>query len=238
MHGKPIERRRAEAGQYFGEVVSLSLAKRRTATVRSVISVECLIISGSVLDELWDRCSPDLRRQVERTARHRLETARQSVDGDVAMSDSEDTPALSRLDLDDIQPKSPTERVTKVTFAATDSTLGRIDELPAFEPVDPDPYLNIDLENVRSRSRRGSLAPPSPSSTQTPSIDSGMSDTPRSPHRLSGITSNRLSWPSSFKLEPASPAKKSFNTNSKPFKKPRPQDTIGRCACPCLISVP
>ena len=222
-----IVKARLKAGQYFGEVVSLSLAKRRTATVRSVSSAECLMISGSVLDELWDKCSPDLRRQVERTARDRLETARQSADGDTLMNDADNTPAISKLDLDDVSPASSTERVPKVTFAATDPTLGRIDEVPAVESVDPDPYLNVDLENVRSRSRRGSLAPPSPSIPSTPSDSSG-SEATRSPHRSNSIS--RLSWPNSLtKTESMSPIRKLFTSKPRPTKstKYRPQDTIG-----------
>jgi F-box/leucine-rich repeat protein 7 len=231
-----IVKARLKAGQYFGEVVSLSLAKRRTATVRSVSSAECLIISGSVLDELWDKCSPDLRRQVERTARDRLETARQSADGDTTMGEADSTPAISRLDLDDVSPVSSTERVPKVTFAATDPTLGRIDEIPAFEAVDPDPYLNIDLENVRSRSRRGSLAPPSPSMPSTPSESSG-SETSRSPHRSNSIS--RASWPNNLKTEPMSPIRKLFAPKQRPAKatKLRPQNTVGILPDQVLVQV-
>lgn len=50
--GRSIEiKARLRPGQYFGEIVSLSLTPRRTATVRSVTSVECLMLSGDVLVE-------------------------------------------------------------------------------------------------------------------------------------------------------------------------------------------
>ncbi|EOD48485.1 putative cyclic nucleotide-binding domain-containing protein [Neofusicoccum parvum UCRNP2] len=38
---------------------------------------ECLAIGGDVLNELWQRCSPELRQQIESTARARLEAAAQ-----------------------------------------------------------------------------------------------------------------------------------------------------------------
>ncbi|EPE09816.1 cyclic nucleotide-binding domain-containing protein [Ophiostoma piceae UAMH 11346] len=77
-NGKVLEaestfsRPRLTQGQYFGEVASLGLSRgRRTATVRSITSVECLMISSEALDELWKRCPPDLKHQVEETARLR-----------------------------------------------------------------------------------------------------------------------------------------------------------------------
>lgn len=78
-------RARLKAGQYFGEVTSLSLAPRRTATVRSVNEVECLLINGEVLDDLWARCDADLRQQVESEAKRRLQAAKK--DDDVIMKD-------------------------------------------------------------------------------------------------------------------------------------------------------
>lgn len=77
---------RLTSGQYFGEVTSLSLAPTRTATVRSVTAVECLLISGDVLDDLWRRCSSDLRQQVESEARRRMKAARR--DDDVVMANT------------------------------------------------------------------------------------------------------------------------------------------------------
>jgi F-box/leucine-rich repeat protein 7 len=159
---------RLRPGQYFGEVTSLSLAPRRTATVRSISSVEALMISGDVLDELWEKCSPDLRRQVERTARDRLKTAYKQ-DDDVEMMDTDNTPAIGQLELDDVRPLSPN---AKGMFSLQEAMF-RGDEPRNVESIDPDPYLNVDLENVRSRSRRGSLAPPSPSTT-TPSETSSI----------------------------------------------------------------
>ncbi|KAF2434663.1 RNI-like protein [Tothia fuscella] len=218
-----VVKARLKPGQYFGEVVSLSLAKRRTATVRSVSSVECLIISGKTLDELWERCSPDLRRQVERTARERLETTKDQNENDVSMADADSPPSIGRLDLDDV----PAPPLPRVTFTA--DVNGRLDERPSVESCDPDPYLNIDLENVRSRSRRGSLAPPSPSSSSPPS-EPAHGEPPKSPLKLNGLNGHHLfSMPSlAFRSEPSSPMRRLFFSNKRPkIAKGRDQDTIG-----------
>lgn len=163
-----IVKARLKVGQYFGEVTSLSLAPTRTATVRSVTSVECLMIPHNVLNELWAKCSPDLRASIEKTARQRLQTAR---DNDVSMSDTVDgTPPIDELALVDRARRQsvPTVTFTGSTPEASPQLRGVEDKTP-IEPYDPDPYLNVDLENVKSRSRRGSLAPPSPSSPSSSS---------------------------------------------------------------------
>ncbi|KAH7377357.1 cyclic nucleotide-binding domain-containing protein [Pyrenochaeta sp. MPI-SDFR-AT-0127] len=176
---------RLRAGQYFGEVVSLSLAPRRTATVRSVSSVECLMISGDTLSQFWDMCSPDLRRQVESVAKERLQTAK---DNDVRMSDADSTPKIDELAIADIIPRTPRRKksVPSVTFNDTPSSIDspmtptRRDE-KMMEPFDPDPFLNVDLDNVRSRSRRGSLAPPTPGSLPESPSSPSKSEFPKSP---------------------------------------------------------
>lgn len=168
---------RLRAGQYFGEVVSLSLAPRRTATVRSVSSVECLKITGDTLNQLWQMCSSDLRRQVETVAKERLQTAK---DTDTHMSDAmQETPKIDELAIADIiVPLTPRKKsVPTVTFSETPSlidsptTPSRREE-KMMEPYDPDPFLNVDLDNVRSRSRRGSLAPPTPDTPTSPISES------------------------------------------------------------------
>jgi F-box/leucine-rich repeat protein 7 len=173
---------RLRAGQYFGEVVSLSLAPRRTATVRSISSVECLMISGDVLNELWQRCTPDVRSQVEATAKERLQAAK---DADTHMAEaSHDTPKIDELAIADIiVPRTPRKNsVPTVTFSDTATmiespTTPTRREEKMMEPYDPDPFLNVDLDNVRSRSRRGSLAPPPPDSP-TSSISEPKSPSP------------------------------------------------------------
>jgi F-box/leucine-rich repeat protein 7 len=176
---------RLRPGQYFGEVVSLSLAPRRTATVRSVSAVECLMISGDTLNQLWEKCTPDVRRQVESVAKERLRT---SKDDDVRMTDANNTPNIDDLAIADRTRLRATRRkksVPTVTFNDTiniDSpvTPTRRDE-KMMEPYDPDPFLNVDLDNVRSRSRRGSLAPPTPGSIPDSPSSPSKTEFPKSP---------------------------------------------------------
>ncbi|KAI9828520.1 MAG: hypothetical protein M1819_006576 [Sarea resinae] len=175
---------RLKQGQYFGEVTSLSLAPRRTATVRSVTAVECLMITGDVLNELWERCSPVIRQQVEETAKKRLEGA---TDRDATMIDSLDvTPPINELVIADNKPKEYRKgSVPRVTFSHPQREDPKIlvEERPVIEPSDPDPFLNVDLDSIRSRSRRGSLAPPPPEGGQPGKPDS--KDRPPSPRSRS-----------------------------------------------------
>jgi F-box/leucine-rich repeat protein 7 len=209
-----IVKARLKPGQYFGEVVSLSLAKRRTATVRSVSSVECLMISGSVLDELWQKCGSDLRRQVERTAKERLQSSRAPAESDIPMTDADSTPAIGRLELGDVQ--NPT--LPRMTFSV--DLTGRLDERPSVESCDPDPYLNIDLENVRSRSRRGSLAPPSPSTASPPS-ESAHGEPPKSPLKFNGQLLFPMSGGLPYRSEPSSPLRQLFPRHKRTRTEPR-----------------
>ncbi|EGE01599.1 cyclic nucleotide-binding domain-containing protein [Trichophyton equinum CBS 127.97] len=156
---------RLKQGQYFGEVVSLSLAPRRTATVRSVSAVECLMLSGEVLSEFWARCPADIRDQVERTARTRLDGA---SDGDVVM---EDAPSADQLFTPGNQALFSARRQSMplLTFSETELESlhkpNRMEDESVVKPSDPDPFLSVGLDNVRSRSRRGSLAPIIPEDT-------------------------------------------------------------------------
>ncbi|KAL8964756.1 MAG: hypothetical protein Q9183_004235, partial [Haloplaca sp. 2 TL-2023] len=157
---------RLRSGQYFGEVVSLSLAPRRTATVRSVTSVECLIITGDVLEHFWSRCPPALKQQIEATARQRLQQSGSKED--VIMTDAGDTtPPLAELAIADRPTRNTRKRSNpKVSFTKAKTTSPHkptpIENQPIIQPADPDPFLNTDLDNIRSRSRRGSLAPSPP----------------------------------------------------------------------------
>ncbi|KAG9577151.1 RNI-like protein, partial [Aureobasidium melanogenum] len=145
--GKPLPvqrvRARLKPGQYFGEVTSLSLAPKRTATVRSINSVECLRITGQVLDELWKNWSSSLRQQVEQEAKRRL---KEVEDTDIVLPDAPSAiDALSALPPEDQWKKS----VPTVTFSNTEpgSTIARDMSPVAAEPLDPDPFFSIDIDN-------------------------------------------------------------------------------------------
>ena len=213
-----IFKKRLKSGQYFGEITSLSLAPRRTATVRSVTSIDCLIITGDVLDELWRRCSPDLRRQVEQTAKQRRAV---TSDTDVDMSDADTTPAIGDLDLEDLRPRSPQRAyLPSVSFAP--DTAARVED-KSVESVDPDPLLNLDLENVRSRSRRGSLAPPSPSTVTPPPEKQTDEDSAISP-RIKGM---RQAPSILLKSAPPSPRKTNFSIKRPRLGQRRTRDSLG-----------
>lgn len=165
---------RLKPGQYFGEVVSLSLAPRRTATVRTITSVECLMISGEVLSEFWERCPKDIRENVEKTAKKRLTAV---DDHDTQMTDVNLIPAIQKLSPHDT-PIYPTARrnsmpvlaLSKTEFETTPSDEST-ETVSPFLPTDPDPFLSIDLDNLRSRSRRSSLAPVTPTN-ESPTVPS------------------------------------------------------------------
>ena len=163
---------RLKTGQYFGEVASLSLAPRRTATVRSVASVECLMISGDVLTQLWEQFPPGLRHEFEVEAKSRLKAF---DDLDIPMKDALDgTPAISELEIADAASQTPRRPAPpSVTLSESGIETKAKEEKPVVEPFDPDPYLNVDLDNIRSKSRRSSIAPPTPTTdgAQTPGND-------------------------------------------------------------------
>ncbi|PUU76274.1 hypothetical protein B9Z19DRAFT_991067 [Tuber borchii] len=168
---------RLRKGQHFGEVVALSLAPRRTATVRAITPVECLVIEGDVLEELWKKCPPEVQQQLEMTARDRM-------DGDgenILMRDAPATPtqSIDRLDISDL-PKTSSMNLT-----VPESRFTGPNDSNVVEPFDPDPYLPTDFESLRSKSRRGSLAPPPP---QSSAASSSSSPTEENPSPLSRST--------------------------------------------------
>jgi F-box/leucine-rich repeat protein 7 len=134
-------RPRLKHGQYFGEVASLGLSQWRIATVRSVTDVECLIIPGDVLDELWRRCPPEIKSQVEETAKERFQPE------DVEMKD--------------VGQSAEEQTAPTLTFTVPSKPVSPTDEADTRRPSDPDPFLSVDMENLRNR-RRNSLAPPTP----------------------------------------------------------------------------
>ncbi|KND91104.1 Growth hormone-inducible transmembrane protein [Tolypocladium ophioglossoides CBS 100239] len=170
-------RPRLKSGLYFGEVASLGLSPGRTATVRSITTVECLTVPGDALDELWRRCPPDIKSQVEHTARMRYK----SQDEDVHMADADaDGKDTARSD-----PATPTPTPTPTTpsrgalpnLAYTTPSKAASpskDDSEIMEPKDPDPFLSVNMENLRNR-RRHSLAPPTPQTESlTPGRQNGM----------------------------------------------------------------
>ncbi len=203
----PQVKARLRPGQYFGEVVSLSLAPRRTATVRSVSSVECLMITGDVLANFWNKCPPAVKQQVEATAKQRL---RSRFDADVPMTDSGDnTPPIDELAIGDHKPKAGRTSLPKVTLTQTKPESphkpSRIEDRSIIQPADPDPFLNVDLDNIRSRSRRGSLAPPTPSTPESTHSNGTEITSKRSPSPRLRTSMRHAITPADLCLQPKRP---------------------------------
>ncbi|KAK0391871.1 hypothetical protein NLU13_1369 [Sarocladium strictum] len=154
ISGPMRSRPRLKAGQYFGEVAGLGLSSGRTATVRSITTVECLMIPGDALDELWRRAPPGVKAQMIETAKKRYESKQEDVE--MADAEAKEKPTKS----DPSTPVTSTFSLPHLTFT-TPSKPGSPskDDSEVVERKDPDPYLSVDMENLRSR-RRHSLAPP------------------------------------------------------------------------------
>ena len=211
---KPLQRVRARfgQGQYFGEVASLFLAPKRTATVRTIDLVECLRITGEVLDELWRKASPDVRQHMESEARRRLD----SVTSDRSTTPFKDT--------------TPRRVAPAVTF--TDVGFQRAPKDPkaaAHEPMDPDPFFGSELEVPRQKSRRSSLAPPEPDQMLLSQADyEPMKPSPLGTNSTSPSSSSRKAR-SNLSSAPVSPHMQPVQTTShQPCSWPR----IDKCALP------
>ncbi|TGJ84344.1 hypothetical protein E0Z10_g4415 [Xylaria hypoxylon] len=211
-------RPRLKQGQYFGEVASLGLSQKRTATVRSITVVECLMISGEALDDLWKRCPSGLREQVEETARNRIG---KDDNQDVEMADVETVTG-------DLIPATPIRANPQVIFTTPSKPASPIkDESEKLVPGDPDPYLSIDMENLRNR-RRASLAPPTPpsDSPSTPTANSGRS------RMIDTTTPIKFSMPAMSSPDSEGPTKRARLSAKPPYycdeegKMPLPDDLL------------
>ena len=211
-------RARLRTGQYFGEVTSLSLSPRRTATVRTVDAVECLLINGEVLDELWKKCSPDLRRQVESEAKRRLDAAMK--EDDIVMADigadgpvgsgGASTEPMKEDDKNDWRKSLPVVRFEEpMEMPPIQNSNSQM------EPMDPDPFFNRDLDNMRARSRRSSLAPPQPQMEIPPNSSLEVIRTPSPPNTWLSASSP-LRPKSGGSTDSTSPLKLSPNTTRRP----------------------
>lgn len=151
---------RLKKGHYFGEVTSLALAPKRIATVRSITTVECLMISGEVLENLWNFVSPDIRRQVETTALTRIKRPSENILMTEFTETQKETSHLGGSN------SFMGERLLSESSFAPWKPPG-IDQTAdtgTIDLIDPDPFLSLNMGNMKVRSRRGSWAPPAPDS--------------------------------------------------------------------------
>ncbi|KAL4730775.1 hypothetical protein ACLX1H_002814 [Fusarium chlamydosporum] len=212
------KRPRLKAGQYFGEVASLGLSRGRTATVRSITSVECIMITGEVLDEFWRRCPSDILKQVKETAQSRYH--KQSDDVDMIDADGREKANKS----DPPTPTTPTRAsLPNLTFT-TPSKPGSPskEDTASIAPKDPDPFLSVNMENIRNR-RRHSLAPP------VPPTDSSAANTNGARPRLSEVTPIKFAFsetPSDDDDVPAKRVRTTLPTRPITMSKPVLSDEI------------
>lgn len=228
----PHVKARLKQGQYFGEVVSLALADRRTATVRSVSSVECLMITGEVLDDFWNLCPPTVRQQVEDTAKRRLKEA---SDNDVIMQDVNAAPDLDELAIGDQWTKAHKQQPPpRVTFndaeVSSPHRASKSEDNTVSRPSDPDPFSSFGLEKVRSRSRRGSLAPISADNLSSEGTRKSVS--PRSSPR-----SSRNGTPSPSDQKSGQLFTDPFAPSKKQRRKPRSSKSGNKSALPDQVLV-
>jgi F-box/leucine-rich repeat protein 7 len=154
-----------------------------------------------------------------------------STDGDSTMFDAppeSPTPPISDLRIADRGPKSPTKKdpVPAVTFnfpfgqPPPENALkpSRIEERGVMEPFDPDPYLNTDLDNLRSRSRRSSLAPPAPDQANSENNKPETQTTPISQTTIS--TRTYVSRPAKAKHVTTPPEHYSKRPKTSPQRRP------------------
>ncbi|KAL5594825.1 uncharacterized protein BROUX77_008172 [Berkeleyomyces rouxiae] len=155
-----LQRPRLRQGQYFGEVASLGLAHKRTATVKAITTVECLMIPGPALEELWRNSPPDIREQVEETAKERFSAP---SDEDVVMTDITTPEMASKHTLNLSKPtnKSVADQFAGFMFSGSTKSISQTPDDKGRPTPDPDPFLSVDMENLRNR-RKGSIAPPTP----------------------------------------------------------------------------
>ncbi|GAB7359886.1 hypothetical protein MBLNU230_g7414t1 [Neophaeotheca triangularis] len=225
-----------KVGQYFGEVTSLSLAPRRTATVRSVNAVECLLINGEVLDDLWRRCSSNVRSQVENEAKRRLSAAKK--DDDIVMADADTDKAYAGGGVS-TESEDPTDwRKALPTVKFEKPPQEELPPVPQMEPIDPDPFFAPDLDNMRAKSRRSSLAPPLPPSEN---INANLTDahrTPSPPGSRFLSTSPLRPGKESATASPTSPSSLSPAATRRPSLDRRPtQLSKGRLPDPLLVMI-
>ncbi|POS85610.1 hypothetical protein EPUL_004142, partial [Erysiphe pulchra] len=152
---------RLKKGHYFGEVTSLALAPKRIATVRTITTVECLMISGEVLENLWKCVSPEIRRQVETTAIARIKRSSENI----PMTEFKELQKeISHLG--GSNSSMGKELLSESSFVPWKPPgIDQIEERGTIDHIDPDPFLSLNMGNMKARSRRGSWAPPAPESS-------------------------------------------------------------------------
>ncbi|KAK9313349.1 hypothetical protein V1522DRAFT_436366 [Lipomyces starkeyi] len=114
-------RARLTKGAHFGEVTFLSLAPARTASVRSVTMVDCLVLTSKALKSVMEKY-PSILEAIEQTARARMASS------STASESSSSSQAASRAAAADNK------------SLETHSVAADVEEGELEKPLDPDPF--------------------------------------------------------------------------------------------------
>ncbi|KAK9376940.1 uncharacterized protein V1513DRAFT_429760 [Lipomyces chichibuensis] len=118
-------RARLTKGAHFGEVTFLSLAPARTASVRSVTMVDCLVLPRKELKSVMEKY-PSILEAIEKTARARM--ASSSTAGEPSAQVASRAPATDNKSLE-------TQR----------SVAADVEEGELEKPLDPDPFAQTSV---------------------------------------------------------------------------------------------
>lgn len=106
-------------GSYFGEMAFLSLAEKRTASVRSITEVDCLVVTEQTLDKLC-RDYPEFQIHIRETANNRIDKNQQLRFGSISTTSSDTNEEKTKpLDHDPFQIKKPSETDDEVQQQAS-----------------------------------------------------------------------------------------------------------------------
>ena len=113
------------------------------------------------------------------------------------MTDIDAPPSVKKLEIADRATTTIRGMLPQVTFTpskpASPHKPSRAEDKEVLEPLDPDPFLSVDMDNMRDRakSRRGSLAPPVPESSED--TNSNSNSGPQTRSRTQTPTTSKLS---------------------------------------------
>ncbi|KAK9240816.1 hypothetical protein V1525DRAFT_139700 [Lipomyces kononenkoae] len=120
-------RARLTKGAHFGEVTFLSLAPARTASVRSVTMVDCLVLTNKALKSVLEKY-PSILEAIEKTARERLATSTTTTS----------PPSSSAQPAHAEGPSTDSKGLPTTHLAQADASSVEDGELE--KPLDPDPF--------------------------------------------------------------------------------------------------
>ncbi|KAK9478504.1 hypothetical protein V1514DRAFT_59213 [Lipomyces japonicus] len=162
---------RLNKGAHFGEVGFLSLAPTRTASVRSVGSVQCLVLTLDALNSIVMQHDPTILQSIEQTARQRMATSLPATIPPSTSFSNQSSPYLppssTMTSSKPLDPDPFTQSTNLVDFVEPDP---RTLQIPL---ISHSPLLPADsFDRLSLKSSSPSLSPPSSSSSSSSSASS------------------------------------------------------------------